>query len=215
MREAAAPGSPCPLPAEEGGASGPGAACTMPTSFTVVPVEAQGEGRQRDGQQREEEEEDEGDERERGAGERAGERRGSTRADRLGSVRAGERVCRMGRAGGPPESPRTLRRGRIASLQPAMPGLPVQVEKRASGKGESLAPGVAESLFLFVSISQRRRPKGGSSPGRLQPGERSSPRSGAAPARGGAGRSVRLPPAPAAAPPTALLRPGKHLQSVV
>uniref|UniRef100_A0A803VWY9 Solute carrier family 12 member 7 n=1 Tax=Ficedula albicollis TaxID=59894 RepID=A0A803VWY9_FICAL len=39
----------------------------MPTSFTVVPVEAQGEGRQRDGQQRDEEE-DEGDERERGAG---------------------------------------------------------------------------------------------------------------------------------------------------
>ncbi|KAL2307820.1 hypothetical protein Nmel_000802 [Mimus melanotis] len=39
----------------------------MPTSFTVVPVEAQGEGRQRDGQQREEEE-DEGDERDRGAG---------------------------------------------------------------------------------------------------------------------------------------------------
>ncbi|XP_063245309.1 solute carrier family 12 member 7-like isoform X3 [Prinia subflava] len=38
----------------------------MPTSFTVVPVEAQGEERQRDGQQREEE--DEGDERDRGAG---------------------------------------------------------------------------------------------------------------------------------------------------
>uniref|UniRef100_A0A8D2MXP9 Solute carrier family 12 member 7 n=1 Tax=Zonotrichia albicollis TaxID=44394 RepID=A0A8D2MXP9_ZONAL len=38
----------------------------MPTSFTVVPVEAQGEERQRDGQQREEE--DEGDERDRGTG---------------------------------------------------------------------------------------------------------------------------------------------------
>ncbi|XP_068057243.1 solute carrier family 12 member 7-like isoform X1 [Anomalospiza imberbis] len=38
----------------------------MPTSFTVVPVEAQGEERQRDGQLREEE--DEGDERDRGAG---------------------------------------------------------------------------------------------------------------------------------------------------
>ncbi|XP_039564541.1 solute carrier family 12 member 7 isoform X2 [Passer montanus] len=38
----------------------------MPTSFTVVPVEAQGEERQRDGQQREEE--DDGDERDRGTG---------------------------------------------------------------------------------------------------------------------------------------------------
>ncbi|XP_030823863.1 solute carrier family 12 member 7 isoform X3 [Camarhynchus parvulus] len=38
----------------------------MPTSFTVVPVEAQGEERQRDGQQREDE--DEGDERDRGTG---------------------------------------------------------------------------------------------------------------------------------------------------
>ncbi|XP_059705474.1 solute carrier family 12 member 7 isoform X2 [Haemorhous mexicanus] len=38
----------------------------MPTSFTVVPVEAQGEERQQDGRQREEE--DEGDERDRGTG---------------------------------------------------------------------------------------------------------------------------------------------------
>ncbi|XP_037984007.1 solute carrier family 12 member 7-like isoform X6 [Motacilla alba alba] len=49
-----------------GGASESGAGCSMPTSFTVVPVEAQGEERQRGGQQREEE--DEGDERDRGTG---------------------------------------------------------------------------------------------------------------------------------------------------
>lgn len=46
----------------------------MPTSFTVVPVEAQGEERQpaeRDGQRQEEEEEgeEEDDERDRGSGE--------------------------------------------------------------------------------------------------------------------------------------------------
>lgn len=63
-----------------GGASGSGAVCTMPTSFTVVPVEAQGEERERDGQQREEE--DEGDERDRGTGERVGKRRGSTPEER-------------------------------------------------------------------------------------------------------------------------------------
>ncbi|XP_027531723.1 solute carrier family 12 member 7-like isoform X2 [Neopelma chrysocephalum] len=45
-----------------GGASGSGAVCAMPTSFTVVPVEAQGEERGP------EEEEDEDDERDRGTG---------------------------------------------------------------------------------------------------------------------------------------------------
>lgn len=88
-----------------GGASGSGAVCTMPTSFTVVPVEAQ----DKEGQQREEE--DEGDERDRGTGESVGKRRGSTRDESVGSLRAEERVCRMWRAGGPPESPRTLWRG--------------------------------------------------------------------------------------------------------
>lgn len=91
-----------------------------------------------------------------------------------------------------------LGRGRVASLQRAMPGLPVQVEKCASGEGESLAPGVAESLFLFVSISQRLWLGGGSTHGRLRPGERSGAARGRArrlpgAVRGGQGAS-RLPP---------------------
>lgn len=77
VREAAALGSPCPLPREEA-LTGPGAVCAMPTSFTVVPVEAQGE--KRDGQRQEEEEEDDDDdERDRGSGERgAGRCRGGS-----------------------------------------------------------------------------------------------------------------------------------------
>lgn len=74
-----------------GGASGSGAVCSMPTSFTVVPVEAQGEERQRDGQQREEE--DEGEERDRGTGERVVKRGWSTPKESVGSFRAEERVC--------------------------------------------------------------------------------------------------------------------------
>lgn len=72
----------------------------MPTSFTVVPVEAQGEERQRDGQRREEE--DEGDERDRGTGERVGKSRGSTCEESVGSLREEQRVCRMWRAAGEP-----------------------------------------------------------------------------------------------------------------
>lgn len=199
MREAAAPGLPCPLPWEEAPA-GPGAVCAMPTSFTVVPVEAQGE--ERDGQ-RQEEEEEEDEERDRGSGERegSGEVPGThthTHTQCLRTAPAGWVCERAGfprgagglAAGGllqPVEGPHRL------SAAGAIPGLPVQVEKSASGEGESPPPGVAETLFLFVSASYRRCPKRGSAPGRLQPGERSSLGAGAAPARGDVGRSVCRP----------------------
>lgn len=62
-------------------------------------METQGEERQRDGQLREEE--DESNERDRGAGERVGKRRGSTREESVGSLHAEERV-----SGGEP--PNTL-----------------------------------------------------------------------------------------------------------
>lgn len=124
----------------------------------------------------------------------AGRCPGAAPEDSAGALCAGEWGCRVGRAGSSPEGLWTLWRGRIASPQRAVPGLPVQVEERASGEGESPAPGVAESLFLFVSVSRRRWPKGGSAPGRLRPGQR-SPGAGAAPARPGRCGAVSLPPA--------------------
>lgn len=171
------PGLPCPLPWEEAPA-GPGAVRAMPTSFTVVPVEAQGEERgppERDGQRQEEKDDDE---RDRGSGERAGGAGGSARGQRWRFV-CGERGCCAGRAGSPPEGPCSLWKGRIASPQRPVPGLPVQVETCTSGEGESPAPEAAESLFLSLSVSRRRWLKGGSVPGR---------RSGAA-----RGRARRLP----------------------
>lgn len=82
-----------------------------------------------------------------GAPVRAGRARG---AKREGSGRG---VSRVGP--GSPQCPSAL------SLLPAGPGDPSLSPscpggEVAAGKGQSLAPGVAEGLFLFVPISQRR-----------------------------------------------------------